>query len=444
MIGLLCFAGIARQVRRDSPAAPPVREPAAQSDQAPHDAHRNDFSDPQLTTDWPRLFGPTGDCRIGDVPILTDWPGEFPPILWRKSIGTGYSAPITSQNQVILQHRINDAEMVECLELDSGQAVWSSQTPTSFKCEYPTYSSGPYSTPTTDGTDVYVQTTSGELRCLSVENGDVRWVRHLADEFQVPKLGYPPGHSPLIEGNLLILNLCGTASDSGIVALDRMTGSTVWQTLNTGSSAKYGTHSSPVAAEIHGLRLVFVLSAAELVCLRPQTGDILWTIPVGTGSGDTPNSTTPLVCGDCVLVSVFRADTFCLRIRPDGSYDELWRNRRALESVFNPLTAMGSVVYGWHSFDRTLRCVDLHTGNVRWKQRTVFERGNQIATSQHLILVGETGHLGIIHADADQFRPLRISETPLLDSPCYTSPAWTDGHLLIRNESELLCLDLSP
>ena len=41
---------------------------------------------------WPAFRGPSGDGIYPEPPILTDWPREGPPLLWRKLVGGGHSS----------------------------------------------------------------------------------------------------------------------------------------------------------------------------------------------------------------------------------------------------------------------------------------------------------------------------------------------------------------
>src|SRR2546421_7058586 len=43
--------------------------------------------------DWPRFLGPSGNGISGETGLLDKWPTNGPPLLWEKSIGTGYGAP---------------------------------------------------------------------------------------------------------------------------------------------------------------------------------------------------------------------------------------------------------------------------------------------------------------------------------------------------------------
>ena len=391
--------------------------------------------------DWPRLYGPSGDCVAGSESIGLNWTTTPPRVLWNVPVGSGYSAPVVRDEMLIVQHRIDNQQHLTCLSTESGEQLWQSSLPTQFECSYPNYSSGPYSTPVIGGNDVvYALSAEGILQAVSIHDGRELWRRNLSQEMNVPSSGYSVGHSPLLDQGKLIVNVGGSLPETGVLALDPNSGDTLWSSVTIPKKDHSGSHGTPVAATIHGQRLIFVLLPHEFACLRATSGQVLWSIPFSTESRDTPNSTTPVVSDDLVFVSMFRAGAMCLRIHEDGHYTELWNNRRSLETCYNPVTCLNGRLYGWHSFDRTFRCIDLHTGEVLGKTRTNLARGNHIAFANAFLVLGEQGHLGFIDPQSSSKPVAFTMNEPTLEGPCYTMPAYSLGHLYVRNESQLACV----
>ena len=431
-----------------SAAAPDTTSRSSESKDAesPAAGHTDECSCGSSHTekDWPRLYGPSEDSSTCESELVLDWSAAGPPVLWTKRIGTGYSAPVTQGTSLVLQHRIAEHEIVSCIDVRDGQIVWERRDPTTFECDYAAYSDGPYSTPVIHGESVIVQSAEGVLRRISMHDGSEHWSRHLSLEYQVPKYGYGVGHSPVIAGRMIVVNAGGAAPDSGVVALDFETGATVWSSVDLSETRLTGSHAMPVMARIQNRDVCVVLSGDRLSCLDTESGAVLWEFAVSTHSRDTPNATTPLVAGDRILVSSFRADTFCVNAPAGNEASIAWRKPRSLGSVFNPLTCRGDYVLGWHSFDKSLRAIALQTGEVLWKKKTVFERGNHIDTGEHLIVLGELGHLGVIACNADGAEIVCATAEPVLDGPCFTMPALSNGLLFVRDEKQLICFDLRP
>ena len=101
--------------------------------------------------------------------------------------------------------------------------------------------SGPRSTPTLDGDRVYVLTETGELFCLR-EDGAQLWQRNILREFSGSNISWLLSESPLVDGDRLIVTPGGR--QAGLVALDKMTGKTIWAAKEWNDDAGY-PRSSP-------------------------------------------------------------------------------------------------------------------------------------------------------------------------------------------------------
>lgn len=387
---------------------------------------------------WPRLFGPHRTSISGEVDLVTHWPAEGPPRQWESAAGTGYSSPVVGRGRVVLLHRIDGEERVDCLDAETGVPAWSFAYPTTYDCQY-AHSEGPYSTPVIDGDRVYALGAEGQLHCLDLEDGKLIWRRLLHEEYQPPDRKWPHAGSPWIDGDLLILNL--GSPEAGILGMDKRTGANLWCADNEPAGC-----ATPVTAVIHGMRHAFVFTNKSLVSLDPETGKIRWRVEHFCRAPDSDNSTSPLVSGDLVLaVTGPGPGALCLRILPDGGYQEVWRDRRALDSQFNTLIHVADHVYGFSSTRQdgsTLRCVHLPTGKLKWQWASDLARGQGLAVDGQLILWGEHGHLASLAVDPTQARPSCVTSEPLLEGPCYSSPALSNGLLYLRNEKQLLCLNL--
>jgi outer membrane protein assembly factor BamB len=342
--------------------------------------------------------------------------------------------------RLILLHRLGDEEIVACLDADTGRPRWEFRYPTHYKCQY-RYSSGPYSTPIIDAQRVYAVGAEGVMRCLRADDGSLLWKRDLTREYGLAEGLFAVGATPLLDDGRLIFNLGAADRNAGIVALDAKSGETLWTA--TDHRAGYAT---PIAATMHGRRLVFVVTYEGLVALDPADGRVWWSVEHRPMAPDSVNATSPVVNGDLVLlVTGPGPGSVCLRVLPEGGYEEVWRDRRVLDSQFNPLAALGGYVFGFTSSRQggaSLRCIELATGRCCWSFDSDLDRGTLLAADGKLLVLGEQGHLAALSADPRQARLLAITQPPLLAAPCYSAPALHRGLLYLRNEETLLCLDL--
>jgi outer membrane protein assembly factor BamB len=93
-------------------------------------------------------------------------------------------------------------------------------------------------------------------------------------------------------------------------------------------------------------------------------------------------------------------------------------------------------LYG--AFNNALQCLDLATGQLKWRTNN-FCSPSVILADQHLLLLNQTGSLALVKAS-----PLRYEELaycPLPGSDYENSPAFSDGRIYVRCPSSMLCLN---
>lgn len=392
------------------------------------------------TFDWPCLYGPTHDSVSPETNLALDWNQRPPKVVWKATLGEGYSAPAIAGNRLIAFHRLGNEEVVDALDSLTGERRWRQTHPTHYEDRYG-YNNGPRATPIVDRADILTLGAEGALESLALNDGAVRWRRSLQAEYGVEQGFFGVGASPLLEGDRLIINLGAKERNAGVIAVDRATGKTVWTATDQGAS-----YATPRAATIHGARHVFVFTEAGLVDLAPSDGTVRWSIPFRSRLYESVNATSPLVVGARVLVSAtYGTGSLCGTLLPDGSWREDWRNPRGLESHFSNMIEVDGFVYafsGRHEGGAALCCVELATGKFRWKHESDLGRGSMLRVGRNLILWGERGNLAIAAVNPDRYEQRAFLDEPLLSYPCWTPPALSRGLLYLRNEKNLLCLDL--
>ena len=89
--------------------------------------------------------------------------------------------------------------------------------------------------------------------------------------------------------------------------------------------------------------------------------------------------------------------------------------------------------------ERILTCIDFDSGAVNWKQRG-FNQGSLLAADGKLIIYGERATLALAEISPGGYQ--EISKTQVLDDQTWTIPTLADGRLFVRNQKELVCLNL--
>ena len=194
-----------------------------------------------VTSDWPRFLGPNGTPVSPETRLDHSLPPEGPAKVWEVRKGTGYACPAVARGKLVLFHRLDDREIIDCLEAETGKRFWSHSYSVVYSDRYG-YSDGPRAGPVIDGARVFVFGVTAVLTCLDLGTGGVIWQRDAAKTDKAPKYFFGTGTSPLVHGDNLIVDL-GGADGRDIAAFDKTNGTVRW-------FAKSGwgqSYASPIA-----------------------------------------------------------------------------------------------------------------------------------------------------------------------------------------------------
>ena len=117
---------------------------------------------PAGESDWPQFLGPKRNGVYGGPAISGSWPASGPSILWRKPVGEGFSGAVVQAGRLILFHRLESRERVECLEARTGRPLWRYDYPTDYRDDFG-FDGGPRATPSVWEGKVYTFGAQGVL-----------------------------------------------------------------------------------------------------------------------------------------------------------------------------------------------------------------------------------------------------------------------------------------
>ena len=425
--------------------------------------------------------------RDASLWLLSAWPSGGPKVIWKKQIGTGYSAPSIRDGRLVLFHRIGNKEIVEALDAKTAKPIWRHASPTRYRDPFG-YNNGPRCTSLLAEKYCFTFGAEGVLLCLDIKTGNPAWQRKTAEEFQVTEAFFGVGASPVLEGDLLIV-MVGGQPNSTMVAFNKDTGKTVWQSAGQktweGTSAigwpgeplvrwsgfeKLASYSTPTLATIHGRRTLLSLTRQGLVSLDPKTGAVNFSRWFRSRVNDSVNAANPVVIGNQVFCSTayYSVGSFLLDIGRDGkTFTEVWstserrKKNRRIEPVLGihwttPILHDGHLYAfsGRNEPDALFRCVELKNGRVKWsrderwrayssKQPNVYGRGSAIMADGKLFVLGEGGLLGLFEVNAAKPVELGRHQVPELHYPCWAAPILSDKRMVIRSEDYLICFDVA-
>ncbi|MBI2947342.1 MAG: PQQ-binding-like beta-propeller repeat protein [Verrucomicrobia bacterium] len=322
----------------------------------------------------------------------------------------------------------DEADTVLCFNAETGQPLWKHSYACPLDAKY--YEGGPGSTPTVDGDKVFTLSKRGHLICFEAASGHVAWQKDLMSVLGTKKPEWGFAGSPLVEGNLLILNVGGAGT-----AVDKSTGKVIWKSDT--SAAGYAT---PVPFVANRERCAAIFSGKALLGVRLKDGLPLWSHSWVT-KWDI-NAADPIVFDDKLLISTF--DRGCALLKVSSAVPTVVWENSSMANHFNSCVVLNGFAYGVHGNtdhpDRDLRCLDLATGQMKWRHAG-FGLGSLMAADGKLIILSERGELVVAEATPKRFQPLARAQ--VLGGKCWTVPVLAHGRIYCRNaQGTLICLDV--
>lgn len=394
--------------------------------------------------DWPQWRGANRDGVWRESGGAGSFPAEGLKISWRVPVGRGWSSPVVAKGRVY----VTDLELappmawerLRCFEETTGRQLWQHR----YAAKYPDWAfapdaGGPRATPCVQDGKVFTLGALGALLCLDATDGHIIWQRDLAKDYQVPEFSGITG-SPLIEGDLLILNIYGKPAAS-VVALAKSTGEERWRALNDTFS-----YSTPAVLSAGGQRQLIVWSQEGVTSLDPRTGQVWWREMVRT-PGDMAVA-TPVFQQNLLYVGglMFQLDPQT----PKATV--LWpesraATRRVLSNTSTPLLS-GDQLYSARTTGQLVG-LEAASGRVLWETNTVTSLKNGACI--HLTQAGDsvllfTDQGNVIRARLSAAGYEELGRAHVLEPThpfngrdvIWPPPAYANGHIVARNDRELV------
>jgi outer membrane protein assembly factor BamB len=323
-----------------------------------------------------------------------------------------FSQPVKDKLLAAVPNTVKVAkDVVVCLDLATGKELWK------FEAEgKPTGRSSSSTAAVMDGRVVAV--CSSHLYCLDEAKGSLLWKAAL------PTQG--PAASPLVQEGVVYV-AAGHA-----LAYDLATGQLLWQQKAVRSNTGSPTWWQPSS----GSPVLLIVGNSSLQALQPKDGSILWEVDGGGQS-------TPVTQGDWLVIYSgakevgLRAYQWQKEGPPKAVWSHFWVTMRYSGS---PIVHEGHVYLMCGGKNQ---CVELATGKVTWLENEVQSTITSPILADGKIMVFENNgtHLRVIKAAADGCHPVA---RPKIEGMGCTSPALSNGKLIVRQREKLVCFDLRP
>lgn len=381
--------------------------------------------------DYPQFLGQLRDGSVHGVRLARDWTAQPPRELWRRPVGEGWSGFAVVGDRAVTLEQAGPQELVTCYDAKTGTPRWSHADPARF--EDPMAGAGPRATPAIHEGRVYSLGGTGILNALDLATGCLLWTKNILEDNGAALPRYGVSASPLVADGWVIIAAGGTDGRS-LVAYDRETGRRVWA-----AGTDPPAYSSPMVAELAGVRQVLILNGEKLAAHDLRDGQLLWSHLWPPG---TENVSQPVVLPEN---SVFLSTGYGvggkllgLHHAPDGSWKvELQWETQGLKAKFTNVVYRDGHLYGLD--DGILVCLDAATGSRRWKAGR-YGHGQVLLVGDLLLVMSENGDVVLVAADPENHREL--ARLPALSGKTWNHPAMAGRYLFVRNDREAAAYEL--
>lgn len=378
--------------------------------------------------------------------LQESWHPDGPEHVWSvTNAGKGYSSPVVSQGKVFVTGMDEDEknEILTAYTLD-GKMIYQVTYGAAWHKSYPETRT----TPTVVGDKVYVISGQGKVVCLNAGTGRIIWSVDGESAFGVMTNIWGVSESPLVFDNKVIFTPGGYQTT--MVALDAVTGKTLWSTRSLGDSC---SHVSPLLIHHNGIRQIIGFSEKYVYGVNPETGEMVWTfddwdfIPDRGMDGICIN--TPLYHNGRLFVSnAYKMRSHMLELNEDAtSVRLLWRNDD-LSVHTGGMVLVNGIIYGSNWFNNNNGdwvAVDWNTGETRYKTAWQGHSKGSIITAGPMLYCYEErrGIVALVRPNPEKFDIVSQFRITKGEGPHWSHPVIHNGILYIRHGNALMTYNIA-
>lgn len=404
-------------------------------------------------SNWNQYLGPKRNATVSGTEILRFWSDSKPKELWSFPLGQGYGGAAIYEEEVFILDRIKgESDIMRCIDLDSGEELWSYTYDAQGEIPFP----GSRTVPTVDQDHIWSVGPHGDIYCFDKSSGEPVWHHNFLEDFDRELTTWGVSQAPLLYGELLIVAPQG--SEAGVVAYNKNTGELVWKTR---ALTGHPSHVSPSLVTYSGVDQIIVISpydrrdstlSHEVVAFEAKSGKELWqyhglksflTITPAIAIDDQK-----LMLTDCSFDGGYDPVSIMLEITREGEnfeVKELFLTEEA-GCKMHPAVVFENHLYLNHNGNpNQMMCLNME-GEVVWEKGSApgFEMGGMILVDGLIINQnGKNGDIHLIEPSPEGYKELgKASYFSSTKSQAWSPLAFSQGKLIVRDLEKMVCVDL--
>ncbi len=384
--------------------------------------------------------GPDRNGVFPESGLLKSWPEGGLELLWsREDLDRGYASGSVTNEAIYIAGLDGKDEYLTVLDLE-GNTLWrlrygggSQRTNRDTRC-----------TPTVEGDRIYLISGQGEVVCIDGNQRKILWSIPAFKKFQGEFWQWEIAESPLIVEDKVIYTPGG--NQTSMVALDKTTGETVWQTESLKTPSAF---VSPILVEIDGRKIIIGILTEHIIGVDAKDGNILWRVryhdietPTFHEWAPKNNCVTPLYHdGHLFVTSGYDHVGIMFKLLKGGTeVEQVWINKD-LDNHHGQVVRVGPYIFGSNWIDNAIGnwcCVDWNTGETMY-EKTWETKGSISAADDMLYCYEERrGNLALVEPTPDDFKIISSFRITKGSGPHWTQPVIHDGILYVRHGEALM------
>lgn len=389
--------------------------------------------------------GPDRNGVFPETGLLRSWPEGGPELLWSADgLGGGYASVSVTDRCVYATGKVGSKEQLTVLDL-AGNIRWRLQYGRTARQSY----SDSRCTPTVEGNRIYLISGRGDITCVDAGRKKVQWSVPAFDKFEGIHWYWEIAEQPLIVDDKIVFTPGGHRTS--MVALDKFTGKTVWQTESLHDTTAM---VSPNLIEFEGRKIIVNVMINYIFGVDVDTGEILWKVlysdiepPTDHPAKPHNNCVMPLYHdGHLFVTSGYDHVGLMFKLHEGGSkIEQIWMNR-ILDNHHGQVVRIGDYIYGSNWIDNrngNWCCLDWKTGEIRYE--TAWHCKGSISAADGMLYCYEEkhGNLALVEPTPEGFHVISSFQINKGNGPHWSQPVIHDAVLYIRHGDVLMAYDIN-